>query len=757
MKQLYARQSLLLLILCIISISLFSQQGYFNDIHENEIPFHGQKRVIVPSKYRTLSLNINNFNSHVRTAPFEQSAFDRAGLPVIEIPLPDGNTGRFHFWEIAIMDPILGAKYPSIKTFRGQGIDDPTATLIMDMTESGFHAMILSPVSGTIFIDPYNQTSITDYISYYKKDFSKTILPEMRPIDINNRPENTLVVPVGPCRGTQLFTYRLAVACTHEYAVAATGLASPTVAQTLAKIVTTVNRVTGVYEKEIAVRLILVPTETNVIFPAAAGDPFTGNNDPYTLINESQTQIDSRIGSANYDIGHTFSTGAGGLASLGVVCTSNKARGVTGSSAPVGDPYDIDYVCHEIGHQFGGSHTFNSVTYNCGGGNISAATAYEPGSGTTIMAYAGICNDGTTNDNIQPNSDPHFHAVSFDQISAFITTGSGASCKVPIANGNTLPVINSMSNNGVSIPVNTPFTLKGKASDADGDVLTYCWEEWDLGTAGTWNNGATSTSAPLFKSRLPKTTGNRNFPDMAVIIAGFPANPAATMAGLKGETLPTVARSMKFRFTVRDNKAGGGAVVTGGSGCATGFTTPFQINTVVPAGPGVWSVSVPNGGENWTGNTSQTVTWNVAGTTASPISCSAVNIVMSLDGGLNYYDTVLTNTPNDGSQVITVPNIPTTSTVRFRVECANNIFFDISNANFTITAASNPTYITKANGNWNTPATWLGNAVPPATANCIVRHNVTVTATATCKSLKMEKLPGGFITVNPGLLLNVTN
>jgi hypothetical protein len=581
--------------------------------------------------------------------------------------------------------------------------------------------------------------------------------PEYNPIkftEILNRPTSVEVVPVGPCRGTLLFTYRLAVACTHEYAMAATGLATPTVAQTLAKIVTSINRVDGVYEKEVAIRLILVGAENNIIFPALVGDPFTGNADANILINESQTVIDATIGTANYDIGHTFSTGAGGLAGLGVVCTASKASGVTGSPSPTGDGYDIDYVAHEIGHQFGGDHSFNSTTLNCGGGNRNAATAYEVGSGTSIMAYAGIC----AADDIQLNSDPFFHTVSFDEISAFVATGSGAACKVAIATNNTIPVITSMSNNGVSVPVSTPFTLNANATDADGNAsLTYCWEEWDLGTAGLWNNGAANTTSPLFKSRIPKTVGYRNFPDMAVIVAGYPAAPAATLGGLKGETLCSVARTMKFRLTVRDNNATGGGVVTGGNGCQTNVGTVFQIKTVVPAGPGVWSVTIPNGGENWLGNSSQTVTWNVAGTTAVPISCSIVNILMSLDGGLNYYDTVLINTPNDGSEIITVPNITTTNTVRFRVECANNVFFDISNANFTITAAANPIYITKANGNWSTAATWLSNTVPPITADCIVRHNVTVTLDATCKSLKMERYPAGVVTVIATKKLTVTN
>ncbi len=747
----------LILILVLLSVSnqILAQQQFFKDATETGFKSTGQKRVIIPARYRTIALNDASFKKFIKDIPFNASSKNN---PILEIPMPDGTTSKFSVWEVSIMEPALAEKFPSIKTFRGKGIDDPTATLSFDYTEFGFHAMVLSPVTGSVFIDSYFQQKNDYYISYFKKDFSKFMYPEQNPIiynEILNRPTSTEVVPVGPCRGTQLFTYRLAVACTHEYAIAATGLATPTVAQTLAKIVTTVNRVDGVYEKEIAVRLILVGNENSIIFPAATGDPFTGNNDATILINESQTIIDANIGSANYDIGHTFSTGAGGLAGLGVVCVAgNKASGVTGSPSPTGDGYDIDYVAHEMGHEFGGNHTFNSTTSNCGGGNRNAGTAYEVGSGTSIMAYAGIC----TTDDIQLNSDPFFHTVSFDEISTYISTGSGASCKGVIATNNTLPVITTMNNNGVSIPVSTPFTLNGSATDADGNSsLTYCWEEWDLGTGGAWNNGAANTSSPLFKSRIPKTVGYRNFPDMAVIVAGFPAAPAATLGGLKGETLCSVARTMKFRLTVRDNNANGGGVVTGGNGCQTSVGAVFQIKTVVPAGPGVWAITVPNGGENWLGNSSQTVTWNVAGTTASPISCTSVNILMSLDGGLNYYDTVVVNTPNDGTETITVPNIATTNTVRFRVECANNVFFDISNANFTITAAANPKYITVANGNWNTPATWLGNAVPPITADCIVRHNVNVTADATCKSLKIEKYPAGFLTIVTTKKLTITN
>lgn len=680
MKNIFTKQAFLLFALFVVTNNLFAQSNFFKEINESAIKKAGLKRVIVPSKYRTLTLNLTQLDNFLKVVPREKNLTDRNMAPVFEIPMPDGSISKFHIWESSVMAPELAAQFPEIKTYTGQGIDDRTATITIDRTTFGFHAMILSPVTGSVFIDPYAQGTITDYISYFKSDYKKKEpyieLPPIENTGIANRPASPLVVPVGPCRGTQLFTYRLAIACTHEYAQAATGLAAPTVAQTLAKIVTSVNRIDGVYQKEFAVHLVLIAAEASIIFPVAAGDPFTGNNAPGTLIGESQTVIDAIIPNSDYDIGHTFSTGGGGLAGLGVVCvTGSKASGVTGIGSPVGDPYDIDYVAHEMGHQFDGNHTFNSVAGSCSG-NRNSGTAYEVGSGTTIMGYAGICGA----DDIQPNSDPHFQSVSFDEIGVFITASS---CKVSTPTNNTLPVITAMNNNGASIPINTPFTLTGAATDANGDAITYCWEEWDLGGSGVWNGGATSTNKPLFKSRVPKTTGSRTFPDMSVILAGFPAAPTATMGGLKGETLPTIARAMKFRLTVRDNRAGGGGVVTGGSGCQAGFTNAFQINAV---GTVPFRAVIPNGGEVWPGNSTQLVTWSgFAESAASPVNCANVNILMSTDGGLTYPTTVLANTPNDGSESVTIPNIATTNTVRFKIECANNIFFDISDNNFTIT------------------------------------------------------------------------
>ncbi|MBL7710024.1 MAG: T9SS type A sorting domain-containing protein [Chitinophagaceae bacterium] len=660
--------------LLFISFSLFAQNNFFSDAGANRtIPSVGQ-RVIIPSQFRNASLDIQSMRSFLFSAPSEQAArANRNQMPVMELPMPDGRTAKFRVWESSIQEPALQARFSEIRTFAGQGIDDPYASIRFDIGPNGFHAQVLT-AKGSYYIDPFARGDVNNYISYFRADLNRSddFLCEVPADPMAMRPENTNAV----CLGTDLRTYRLAVACTGEYAQAPGVAAGSDPVRLHNAIVTTVNRVVGVYEQEVAVRMVLVANNNLIEFLNAGTDPFNGNNSAGTLINESQVVIDANIGPANYDIGHTFSTGGGGLAQLRSVCTANKARGITGSPSPTGDAYDIDYVAHEMGHQFGGNHTFNSTTSSCGGGNRNASTAYEVGSGTTIQAYAGIC----ASDNIQPNSDPFFHPVSFDEISDFVVSGSGASCAVITPTGNTLPVIAALLNNNLTIPVSTPFTLSGSATDANGDALTYCWEEWDLGPASTWNGGAASTTSPLFKSRVPKTTGDRTFPDIAVILAGFPANPAATMGGLKGETLPTVARAMKFRLTVRDNRAGGGGVVSSGSGCQS--SAIFQVNV---AGTTPFAVTAPNGGESWAGGTSQTITWNVAGTDQAPFNVANVRILLSTDGGLTYPTVLAASTPNDGSESLNIPG-PATTTARVKVEAIGNIFFDISNANFTITA-----------------------------------------------------------------------
>jgi hypothetical protein len=661
---------------------------FWNDIKE-PIVLQNVKRDIVPQKYRSIELDLEKFSNLLNTAPNEFPFGIAPKQTIVELPKPEGGFEKFVITKSQIMENELSEKFPTIKTYSGQGLDDKTANVKIDLTAFGFHAMIRS-AKGTWFIDPYSKANTTQYISYYKRDYfnkDKSMFEEDLLIVNKKSVINKSLPPAAVCIGDKLRTYRLDVACTGEYAQAVAG-ANATIAQVLSAIITTVNRVNGVYETELAIRFVLIANETSIIFVNPSTDPFNGNNSPNVLINESQNVINSTIQNLNYDIGHTFSTGGGGLANLGCVCDAgSKANGVTGSSNPVGDPYDIDYVAHEIGHQFGANHTFNSSLGSCSG-NRNFSTAYEVGSGTTIMAYAGICSA----DNIQPNSDAFFHTTSYDEIINYAYLDAGNSCPVITNTGNSAPTL-TMPESDKAVPKQTPFMLTAQGEDPDGDAITFCWEEMDNGPATTWNGGVNNINSPLFKSREPSTSPTRTFPSLAVIRANYPTNPNATMGGLKGETLPLNGRPMYFRLTVRDNKVGGGGVATAGEGCFS--SNPFSVVVVDEAGP--FKELIPNGGEQWTGATYENITWDVANTNTGFVNCANVDILYSIDGGVTFVDTLISNVPNNGSILAKLPNIQTNNNVRLMIKCSDNYFFDITDNNFTITFNPNPSAINDIN------------------------------------------------------------
>lgn len=620
---------------------------------------------------------------------------DEVGTPstLLELPHPDGGLARFRVIESPVMAPELAAKFPEIRTYRGEALDDPTASVRFDVSPRGFSAMVLSAF-GAWYVDPWSAEDPGVVASYHRRDarrdpenvFRCDMPAEEAALDgeafrVVARGEGPVEMPRLSV-GASLRTYRLALATTVEYSQAVCG-ATPTKACVAAELATAVNRVTGIYERELAIRMTLVANNDSVIY-VASPDPYS-NTSPSTLLTQNQSNLDSVIGSASYDIGHVFSTGGGGLAGLGVVCRStSKARGETGLPNPVGDAFYVDFVAHEMGHQFGGNHTFNGSDGNCAGTNRNASTAYEPGSGSTIMAYAGICG---THD-LQPNSDPYFHGKSFDEIVTYTTSGSGAACAASSSTSNTAPSVEAGP--AYSIPARTPFALTGSASDAEADALTYGWEQFDLGAADTGTTLVDDGSRPIFRSFNPTTSPTRVFPKLADVLAGTTTY---------GETLPTTTRTLNFRLTARDNRAAGGGV--------NSDTTALSVTDTGSA----FAITVPATAVSWAGSSSQTVTWNVAGTASAPISCANVTIALSADGGLTFPTTLLASTPNDGSQAVTLPNTPTT-TARIKVSCVGNVFFAISRPNFTITAAPGPTVssITPTSGTTagGTPVTIAG-------------------------------------------------
>jgi chitodextrinase len=565
------------------------------------------------------------------------------------IPNENGILELFKVYENPVLHPDLGARYPEIKSYIGIGVDNPTATTYFSVSPLGFKAMTLSADKAAVFIEPISQ-DLTTYTVYRKSDksgslnaFECSVIDEIAPqID-----ESTLRPNADD---STLRTFRLAVSTTGEY----TAYFGGTVAGALAGINASMTRVNGVFEKDFAIRMVLIANNNNIIYTNASTDPYTTSYN-----SQLQSTLTSVIGEANYDVGHLFvrASNNGNAGCIGCVCVNgSKGSGFTSSTIPTGDTFDIDYVAHEIGHQFGGNHTFSMS-------NEGTGVNMEPGSGSTIMGYAGI-----TAQDVQPNSDAYFHAVSIQQITNNV---KAKTCQTNTATGNAVPTANAGLD--YTIPRSTPFMLTGSGSDANGDVLTYNWEQFDnaasTATGASSAASATRTSGPTFRSYNSSTSPVRYFPRIQSVLAG-----ATTTAGteITVEALPSVARTMNFRLTVRDNRAGGSA------------NNSDDMIVTVNGTAGPFTVSAPNTAVTYAGNSSQTVTWNVAGTTANGVNCANVDILLSTDGGFTYPFTLAAATPNDGTEAVTIPNIAGT-TNRIMVKGTNHIFFDVSNTNFTIT------------------------------------------------------------------------
>ncbi|WP_235922950.1 M12 family metallo-peptidase [Rugamonas aquatica] len=855
-----------------------------------------------PRRFHAASLNRNGLKKLAQSAPLERTEAAAVSPLIISLPHPDGGYQRFAIVDSPIMEAGLAAKHPEIKTYAGKGIDDPNASLRMDITPLGLHASVRTP-KGAWYVDP--QTALDDsvYNSYHSRDLANSHgalreAPLTEPqialsqgfyhaddkvevrgagftpgasvtVSVRNEGDTgsrqsvvvtadaegvintTLVadpsrntgayevsasdgtssstvayhvvedlVTATPATGNQLRTYRLALVTDPSYATYFGGSANVTAAK-----VTLINRVTQVYEDETAIRLVLINATDALNLDTAA--QMTGANGPcgtaacFTASQSSScgsaTLTRNRIvagllvGARNFDVGHiALGLNGGGIASLGVVGGNSKAQGCTGIPTPVGDFYAVDYVAHELGHQFAGNHTFNGVISNCSGGNRNAGTSVEPGSGSSIMAYAGIC--GT--DNLQTHSDAYWSQRSFDEIvtytsgaestlnevqqlaltnfggtqqfklryngndtpaiingtnyttagvkaaiqaisgwpagatvtiSSLSTTGAtitfgGTLAGTPVDvlqvvacsggcsgyvgeiavggattrrgslsfTGNTTPVVSVPAS--YTIPVRTPFALTGSATDGEGDTLTYLWEQNDRASAnGTGLISNSKVDGPLFRQfgvqavvsnadtikygspgeNHVTTNPTRVFPDMAQILVNntnaetgvcptAAATPTAADIACFSEYLPTAdyvgynananPAALNFRLTARDGRGGVGNAST---------------KLILAPGAGPFLVTSPNSAVSVDAGSTQTVTWSVANTDVAPVNTANVKITLSTDGGNTYPYTLAESTANNGSKAVTLPLVAST-TARVKVEAVGNVFFDVSNANFTI-------------------------------------------------------------------------
>lgn len=630
------------LVLTIILTPLCAQEARFSALSDHQ------------TDYPSLVFHLDNaLKTDLKAAPREGNE-NRSEETFLLLPLPDGTEVQLKAEYAPIVGSELAAKYPEIRSYivKGQGCSGR-----IGYTYKGFNGMLFTK-QGTVYFDAIDASSGV-YHCYYRNDYMnhfRGTKDHRCLVDDNDETLEILDIPEaqrGGRSGEQLRTYRLALACTGEYASFHGG----TITGALSAMVVTMNRVNGIYERDFAVRMVIIDNNDDIIFLDANNDPYTNNSGP-DMLGENQSTCNSIIGSANYDMGHVFSTGGGGIASIRSVCSfQNKARGVTGGNSPTGDPFDIDYVAHEMGHQFGGNHTQNN---NC---NRANQHSYEPGSASTIMGYAGICPP-----NLQGNSDDYFHTHTWSEVTEFIINGNGNNCATTTNTGNSAPVV-TVPNGDFFIPIETPFLLEGSATDANGDDLTYCWEQYDLGPAGSPDSP--SGDAPIFRSWNPREENYRVCPQLVNIIIGNT---------VFGETYPTYDRGLSFRLTVRDGNTAGGGVAY----------DLIEFEATEDAGPFV--VTSPSQGESVEAENGYEITWDVANTDKTPVNCQLVNIELcSYNSGnqsLNILDTLALNTPNDGSETVYMSPDFIGGGKYIRVKAADNIFFNLNGGVFSIKAAT---------------------------------------------------------------------
>ncbi len=655
------KTSKLLILLFLLATAASAQNQFFAEVQPST-NVQAREAVQAVKNKKVFRISEQAMRSYLVGAKLE---FKNNGVTLpLEIPLPDGTTEIFNIVESPILAPAIAAANPDIKTYTGNGSIDKKSIIRFSVTSLGFSAIILRGGGDAIYFESYSKQDPSLLFSYFG---SNALVPEGKSLagrcGTGNAPLGSSAKVAGSGvsqknTGAVLRTFRIAVASTGEFTAQNGG----TQAGALAKITNYVNNMTAVYRNELSVSFVLV-SGTNVIYTNAATDPYNNANQSGMLI-ENHNNLTTVIGTANFDIGHVWGTAAGsggGIATPQSVCDASiKGRGVSGEGdGSYSQIFNDQLFLHEVGHQFGMNHSYNSSIPVCTTRNQE--TSVEPGAGATIMSYGFTCDGDDYFTSTQIGPFLNFHTVNYDEAEAYIsnpTPGFG-NCFVGTATSNTPPVVTVPG--AFTIPKSTPFALTGSATDANGDAMTYSWEGTNVGTVAAPDAATLANTAlpPFFRSYPPVTTATRTFPLLSAILNG--SNYA------KGDKLPSVSFVTTHRLVVRDNNAaGGGLNYENVTVTVDGNIGPFLETTNLSA--------------TYPALSSQTITWSVNGTDAATPN---VKISLSTDGGLTFPTVLVASTPNDGSEAITLPNIATT-TARIKVEAVGNIFFDISNADFTI-------------------------------------------------------------------------
>ncbi|MDB4727372.1 M12 family metallo-peptidase [Saprospiraceae bacterium] len=633
---------------------IYAPDVWQNILTENIEPW---QTADLPLKYRKVNVQLDLFNTFLKKAPQRFNAESSHQKAILEMPFPDGTTKAFRIEKTNVMHSDLAAKFPEIHTFSGIGIGNKKEVLTLVVTPKGVEASI-STGKNKIRIRPFSDQNNQLHISYYVKDLDQNTFEEWECEVINEakailkKDNPSLPESAGDC---QLRTYRLALACTGGYAQKFGGTKN----SVMTELVTTVAHLNGVLEKDLGIHLEMVPNNDDLIFLNPNTDGYT-EGDRGAMINENVTICNNVVGSSNYDIGHLFSITGGGLAGVGVICGGSKARAVSGLSGNPSGYYFETIVLHEMGHQFSAGHTQNN---DC---NRSSFSAMETGSGSTLLSYAGVCAP-----NVQFPSDDYYHSISLQQIQSFTILGLGSNCPEIQDLGNILPDMDAGTD--YILPTDTYFELEGMATNPDNDIQSFVWDQIDneVATAPPVSN---STEGPTFRSIYPIDDPIRIFPNIDAIVEGITPT---------WEVLPSVERDMNFRFNVRD--------IHEGIGCA--HEDDIELTFWDPPANQDFRVIDPETVVTWFVGDVMPIQWSPAKTYESPVECERVNIYLSKDGGYTYPILLAEKVLNEpGEYNLMVPN-EVGSENRIKVKCSNNVFFDISNTDFSIEEPPVPTFL----------------------------------------------------------------
>jgi subtilisin-like proprotein convertase family protein len=657
-------------IVLVIVFSVFTvkaqENSYWTKI--NQTSFVGKN--LNQKQYTTFQLDFEALKTKLQLAP--KRFISTVSNTQIELPNSKGQLHTFKVYEAPVLSEALTLQYPNIKTYVAYCVDVPGVRARLSITPQGLQAMINYTDNATNFIAPLSKGDNTNYI-IYNRDVRLNTLRNFDCLTQNEASFNINETQSRLANDQTLKTFRIAISTTAEYTNFwdddddNNGNAQ---ADALAQVVNTLNRVNEVFEVDMAINFTLV-TGTELIYTDIVTDPYSD-----MLNTQLQSTLTSTVGETNYDIGHLFTYGAttGNANCIGCVCVDGQKGSGYSSHTFLdndGGPYmsdffDIDVVSHEIGHQMGANHTF-SMFDEFEGANV------EPGSGSTIMGYAGI----TGVNDIQGHADPYFHYFSITQIE---TNLQNRTCWQGTAITNNAPIANAGSD--YTIPSGTAFVLKGTATDTDAsDVLTHTWEQIDNGVTIANNFGPNKTSGAVWRSRPPSLSSDRFMPTIERVISGqlTETNPTITVDNSSWETVSSVSRTLNFALTVRDRAAENG----------TGLSPQSDYDTMtvtVDGSSGPFSVTSQSTNELWDIGSNQTITWDVAGTNTGTVNTPTVNILMSTDGGYTFPFVLASNVPNDGEHDIVVPVTGggDSSTVRIKVEGHNNIFYAINSTNFSL-------------------------------------------------------------------------